>query len=308
MKKILFAAFIVILTATVTSCADDAAVNLVLPENKNLSLSCGGEFKIPLLTQNWIIESVKEMPSGNALVDKNDNPISLDGNETIEAYNGWFTISSKDKSSFTINLKENFDRSNPRNLAICINQDGERDYVHITQIAGETYELVESTFEEIKSEREIFKSTNGCCKTIFENNTSINQWFPSNNIFSSAVRSSDFQSDDYGAFKWMYENETEIIMPDLVVENLHPTWNKQCTYKEGITTEPYIKDILNGNKTLVPPYTKMYFTGEITYCKRVVNYTLTILNTSSKTKSNITGVWTQIIPISTTEIASDKPF
>lgn len=311
MKKILLATFIIILTATVTSCADDAAVNLVLPENKNIEVYCFSEIEIPLLTNTWMIESVKEMPSGNILLDKENNPISLDGNETIESSNGWFTISSKDKNSFTVNLKENFDKSNARNLAICINQNGERDYVYITQKAGTAYELVESTFEEIESKREIYDSSKECQNLTLTNNTAIEEWQTYEKVYMNVIRYSEFQSDDYGAFDWMSADETEIIMPDLLIDGNVRDLKNTYTYKEGVTTEPYNGGSYNGiqfeKKFLVPPHGEIHLSGKMTYCKRIVNYTFTIRNITTGTQSDITGIWTQIVPIATHTTVSDKP-
>ena len=314
MKKNLFATLIVLLVVTVSvilykSCA---TVHFVSPENKNIVLHSLAEIEIPLLADNWRIENVKEMPTGNILLDKGNNPISLDGSETIESANGWFTISSNNKRSFTIKLKENFDKLNPRKLTICINQNEKKDYVNVTQYAGKSYRVEKQIFSEIPDEREMFKGRQNTNKATFINKLDKGQWFSTKNLFSNLVISTEFKSDSYGAFEWMSDNDFEITMPGLKIDGIDHLWNKQCVYKEGVTTKPYINksdtsDDENKSEILVPPHHKIHLTGEVSYCKRTISYIFIVVNNTTETKFEVSGTCTQIIPIGTTEIVSDEP-
>lgn len=89
--------------------------------------------------------------------------------------------------------------------------------------------------------------------------------------------------------------------------SFNPKRNKRILYKEGLTTVPYIKDIEAGNKLLLPPYTTYCLTGEITYCKRRCRYTFTLENEDAGTRFDLHGYWTQIVPITSHTISSDKP-
>jgi hypothetical protein len=291
------------------SCDNSDDIKLIDPSYKTLELSCGYDFEVPVLTDNWNIESVRYMPSGEVILDKNDNPLTLNGNGEIEASNGWLILKRETKDKFIVNLKENFDPLHERVFVICINSNEDRDYVTITQQAGVGYKLVKSVYDEIEEKREIYTSKEGCSTLTLSNNTSEAVWKPTGYVFEDVVIFSSFESNDYGAFNWMPEGGVNIGIPDLIINNkIYSTASNIYTYKEGSVETPYIKDIPNGNKILIPPYSTIYLGGEITYCKRVCNYTLTIQNIGSGTQFEINGTWTQIVPISSHTISSDKPF
>lgn len=67
---------------------------------------------------------------------------SLDGIGKVEAKNGWLSLIRNNESGFTIRLKEYFDPEQERKLEICINSNGEKDYVKITQKGGQTYKII----------------------------------------------------------------------------------------------------------------------------------------------------------------------
>lgn len=286
-----------------SSCSKNDAVKLVDPLYKDLQLSCGSDFEIPMLTANWNIESVQYLPSGEVMPDKNGNPLALTGTGTIEAANGWLSIIRKGGDKFVLKLEENFDRSNERRFIICINEAGQRDYITVVQQAGPEYQLVKYEFNEIEEQRSIYVSDAECSPLILYNNTPEAVWKPTGFIFEKVVESSVFESDAYGAFEWMPAEGTDIHVPELIIDNII-CWNNRCAYKEGNTTIPIIKDIPNGSKILVPPYETISLSGEITYCKRVCNYTLTIRNTGSGTQFKISGIWTQIVPVSRNTISA----
>lgn len=285
------------------SCSKNDAVKLVDPLYKDLQLSCGSDFEIPMLTANWNIEAVQYLPSGETMPDKDGNPLALAGHGTVEAANGWLTLIRKSNDKFILKLEENFDKSNDRKFIICINEAGRRDYITVVQQAAPAYELVKYEFTEINEQRNIYVSNAECIPLTLHNDTPEAVWKPTGSIFEKVVESSVFESDSYGAFEWMPEEGIDINVPELIVDNFI-CWDNRCAYKRGNTTVPLIKDIPNGNKILVPPYETIYLKGEITYCKRICNYTLTIRNTASGTQFQINGIWTQIIPISSNTIAT----
>lgn len=289
------------------SCEKNDHLDLIKPEQKALEISCGADFDIQLLTDNWAIESASETPSGKVILDNANNPIALYGGGYIESSNGWLAFSRKNDNVFTIHLKENFDRSNIRRFTICVNSNGNKDYMTVTQRAGKGYKVVKTRYLENLSSRKIYTSTKGCSSLTLTNNTSKPIWEPSGYIFQDVVSSSTFESKDYGAFDWMPASGVELLMPELLIDNTI-WWDDVCVYKEGTTTTPYIKDIANGNKLLIPPFTTTYLKGEITYCKRLYDYRLTIENTASGSRFDISGSWTHVVPISSTTISSNEEF
>ena len=282
----------------VVSCDKNDNIELISPLYKDFNLSGGGNLEIPVLTDNWHIESVLYMPSKEAMLDKEGNPLTLEGDGAIEAANGWLALKRSEDNKLIVTLKENFDVSNERKFAIYINDGSHRDYVSIVQQAGAEYELVKSEYEEIETEREIYVSDEGCSSITLTNNISEAVWEPTGHIFEDVVESSSFESDAYGAFDWIQGKNIEISMPELLIDN-KIYWTDRCVYREGLTTTPYIKDIPGGSKILVQPYSTLHLKGEITYCKRVYNYTFTIQNTGSGTRFETSGVWTHITPVTT---------
>lgn len=304
MKPLLLIALSSLILCT-TSCEKNDHLDLINPEQKTLEIYCGADFDIELLTDYWNIESAIESPSGKVILDNGGNPIALyGGGSYIESSNGWLAFSRKSSNVLTIHLKENFDRSNIRRFTICVDSDGNKDYMTIIQRAGKGYKLVESRYLENFSGREIYTSTKGCSSLTLTNNTANPIWEPCGYIFQDVVSTSTFKSTDYGAFDWMHELGVDLFMPELLIDN-KIWWNGVCRYKEGTTTTPYIKDIANGNKLLMPPFTTTHLKGEITYCKRIYAYKYTIENISSGSRFNISGTWTHIEPISSNTISSN---
>ncbi len=289
-----------------TSCAGDDRFSIVDPTVKTLETTCGGDVEIPVNSLSWQIESVKAMPEGRLLTDREGRPMALEGNGKVEASDGWLALSRDKADALTLHLKENFDRSAPRQFEICLNENGRRDYIRVIQKAAQAYRLVKTSYEELEEEREIYLSDRGCSSLILQNPGPEAVWRPCSGIFKDVVESSEFTSDEYGAFDWMGEEEAEIAAPDLLIDDAI-YWNKRVLYKEGLTAVPYIKDIEAGNKLLLRPYTTYYLTGQITYCKRRCRYTFTIENEDTGSRFDIHGYWTQIVPISSHTISSDKP-
>jgi hypothetical protein len=55
------------------------------------------------------------------MLDKEGNPLILEGDGAIEAANGWLALKRSEDNKLIIALKENFDISNERKFAIYIN-------------------------------------------------------------------------------------------------------------------------------------------------------------------------------------------
>lgn len=289
-----------------TACDNDDHFSLVDPEVKTFEIACGQDFDIPVNSLSWQVESVKTLPDGQLLTDPEGRPLALEGNGKIEASNGWLALSRDKADALTIHLKENFNRSAPRQFEICLNENGRRDYITMTQRAAQAYRLVATRYEEMEEERDIYLSDRGCSPLILQNPGAEQVWRPTGSIFKDVVESSEFTSDEYGAFDWMGEEAPEISVPELLINDTI-YWNNSVRYQEGLATVPYITDIERGNKLLLRPYATYYLSGKITYCKRRCRYTFTIENEDTGTRFDIHGVWTQIVPISSHTILSDKP-
>ncbi|GAB3413572.1 hypothetical protein [Niabella aquatica] len=297
---------LVIGSVWLTSCTKSSNIEFIAPSYKTLEILSGGELEVPVLTSGWSIASVKYMPSGEAVLDHNGKPLTLKGNGHVAASSGWLTLIREGNDKFTIQLKENFDASSERKFEIVVtDKTGGEHYITVIQKRGKGYKLVKSEFKESEDQRRVYKSGEGCSTLTLSNSTSEAIWKPYAAIFENVVQSSNFESSNYGAFGWLPEEGVHISVPDLIIENkMYATG--RTIYKEGITTTPYIKDRFNDYKILVKPYYTVYLKGEITYCKRVFNYTLTVQNTDTGAQFKVSGIWIQIVPIANNTIISDK--
>lgn len=301
----LWITFVTLCMLCFISCDDNDGIALVDSSYKSLEIFCGRDVEIPVLVDNWYIESVWHMPSGEAMLDKDNRPLTLSGSGVLEASNGWLVLTRDTKDKFTVSLKENFDPVQERKFMITINNDGNRDYVTITQRAGAGYELVDQVVSEIEGEREIYTSDEECTPITLQNNTSEEVWEPTGYVFENVIISSHFESDDYGAFSWMPEEGVNISTPDLIMDDKnYGMAGGEYVYQEGTVRTPYINDIPNGDKLLMRPNSSMRLAGEVTYCKRVFNYTLTVENTVTGTRFEVNGVWMQVVPLSKHLISS----
>lgn len=297
MKNRVYSIIIAVFAILTTSCNKDEDAKLVNPEYKNIEVSGEVDLQIPVLASNWEIEMVKDANSGSIIVDREQKPLSLKGYGTVESANDWLTLERNSDNQFIVYLKENF-YTEERSFTICINDNGTKDYITIKQIKGKGYKLINTKFQEIEEMREIYSSDEGCRTITLTNYSAEAQWKPSGKIFEYVVYSSSFESDDYGAFQWNDNSDLEIRVPELIIDNAVRGNCRTVVYKQQATTIPYI----NESSTLVHPYTPITLRGEITYCKRVCQYTFRIENLSSGGQFDIQGTWTEITPISSTTI------
>lgn len=300
--KHIFYLFLFLFLLCHVSCNKSDESNFIDPFFRTLDISGGIVGEIPVLADNWYIESVQEMPSGIDMLDENNKPMMLSGNGTTNAANGWLSLMRENDKGFTINLRENFDKTTDRKFIICINAGGMRDYVRLIQHVGSEYELIKSEYEEWEEAREIYTTNEGCYELELSNNTSEAVWKPTGYIFKDVVETSIFESDDYGAFDWTLDTEIKLKTPDLIIDN-QMYWSALTVYKKGIATIPFVKDIEKGSTILVQPYSYVSLKGEMTYCKRIYKYTFTIKNKDTGSVFQIEGRWTHITPVSSNTIA-----
>jgi len=289
-----------------SSCSKSSNIELISPSYKTMEILCGGDIEVPVLTNNWSIASVKYMPSGETVLDHEGQPLTLKGKGQIAASSGWLTLIREGDDKFTVQLKENFDILPERKFEIAITDEtGGKNYVTIIQKRGSEYKIVKSEFTELEDQRHIYTSDEDCSPLTLSNPTSEAVWKPDGYIFEKVMESSHFESNDYEAFGWLPEEDIYIYAPELIIDNQSYGFSK-TVYKEATTKTPYIKDVQNYSKILVRPFSTIYVTGEITYCKRVCNYTLTVQNADTGTQFKASGIWTQIVPITGRTIVSDK--
>ena len=294
MRHIVYFITVMLLAVITVSCEKDEDAKLVAPEYKEIVISGGGEFEIPVMSSDWAIGGVKNLLTGQEILDKDNHPMTLSQSGEVESADGWFTLIREGSNSFVVRLKDNFNNSS-RNFAICITSNGNKDNVTFVQNRAKGYKLVETQFELIEGTQKIYTSDKGCYSLTLTNATAEEVWEPTKDIFRDVVYSSKFESDDYGAFEWADENTT-IHMPELLIDHFL-RWDGSCLYKQGESTVLFNQIHGTNDKLLVEPFTTVRLRGEMEYCKRAFNYIFTVENESTGVQFQITGVWTQIIPL-----------
>ena len=111
------------------------------------------------------------------------------------------------------------------------------------------------------------------------NDTGVEKSFDITAIFAGVKYSSEFTSEDYGAFDWIAASDSLITMDQLLVDG-SVRWNGKVLYKKGTTLEDFVKES-SKEEIIVAPNTTLQVSGEMEYLERTCEYTFTIKNASS---------------------------
>ena len=288
-----------------SACEQEKNIALIDSDYKLLSLHSGGNIEVPVISAHWNIAFVEDLATGEKFVDHQGAILSLDGFGEVQAANGWFALSRQNEQSFELILKENFDQGKERQFRIHIQSGTNQDDITIVQQTGSEYKLVKTAFVELEEQRLVYTTNEDCKSLVLTNNTDQEVWKPTGSVFEHVAYSSTFKSDDYGAFDWARGKEIEIVTPELIIDGMSYSRRDQHIYTNNTIETPYIKDITNGSKVLLPPFYSLRLSGEATYCDRAYNYTFTIENVSTGSRFNVIGTWTNRTVLSTNTIASD---
>jgi hypothetical protein len=254
---------------------------------------------IPINAKDWSVEYVKDGVSGEMLLDKAGKPVVLDALGSVELQTGWLKLEKKQVGDLlTVSLKENFS-ADPRKFLIGIIADGKRDKLSFTQTRGKGYAIVKKEILEVPGSRKEYTSDEGIDAITLSNSSSTAKNMETSVIFKNVHYSSEFISEDYGAFDWMSSQDSLISMDEVVREGA-TYWAGKVPYKKGQTLEPYIKEGGSRESVLVQPYTSIKVRGEMHYLERECLYTFTVKNLSSGNTFEISGTWKQKIPLSPT--------
>lgn len=307
LKTSLFFTAAVFLSGIMTSCVKDdfdADPDLVDPEVKERKLNTGfTDDVIDIKAETWSIPYVKGGTTGELLKDSNGEPFKVEGNDSTVLDQGWLSMMRTTDNKLKMTLKENFSDS-PRHFIIGIISDNTKDEFAIIQSRGEAYELVDKKITEVPDSRKVYKSNEGCTTITFVNDTDKPKQVVTSEVFKDVKYSSEFKSQDYGAFEWIKGQDSLIFMDELLHEG-SIYWTKQVPYVSGTTYENYIKPDGSKEELTLRPFDTKVVSGEMTYIERTCNYTFTIRNKTSGNRFVVSGTWQQKVPIISHTILND---
>ncbi|MFD2599914.1 hypothetical protein ACFSQ3_13230 [Sphingobacterium corticis] len=285
---------------TITSCQKErtAPTSLLEDQFKDMTRHGGisGNIKIQA-PSDWTVDYVKLENESLILKDISDAEFRVINTDTVVAKNGWFRMAkSSHGDSLFIDLKENFENV-PRILVIGLKANGKEEEMRITQHRGKSYKIIDKKISEIDSLRRIYVSSHQCKPQTFSNYTSIPQKFSDRNVFWDVQHSSIFKSEDYGAFLWMSERDSTLMMEDLIIDGTI-VWTGRVSYRNGTSNTPYQRGAVI--ETQVNPNETITLNGEVKYVERTSHYVFTIQNEEAGNQFEITGTWKQTVPISST--------
>ncbi|MEJ7560746.1 MAG: hypothetical protein WKF66_20715 [Pedobacter sp.] len=291
-----------IVLALLLSCKKDASkpkITLFSNDYKNLQLSSG--FKnnsISINGADWSVEYVKDAASGKAFLDQAGQTVALKTSGSVELQNGWLKLERKQADDqLILSLKENLS-ANPRKFLIGILADGNRDELSIAQTRGQGYAIVKKEITEVTGSRNEYTTDEGLYPITVTNNDFIAKYLDISEIFKDVKHMSELSSEDDDAFSWVNTKDTSIFMQEIKKDGTI-YWSQNVPYKKGQSFEPYVK---MGSKIqgLVQANTTVRIRGKVTYLSRESHYTFTIKNLSSGNTFEVSGIWKQKVPISTT--------
>lgn len=283
----------------IASCQKEqtASISLLEDQFKDMNQRGGISGNIKISANDWTVSYVKLENQQQSLKDSTGSDFVVNNTDTVVSNNGWLRMAkSSHGDSLFIDLKENFENM-PRILIIGLKANGNEDEIRITQRRGKSYKIIDKNISEIDSLRRIYISSHQCKPQTFSNYTSIPQKFSDRNVFWDVQHSSIFKSEDYGAFLWMSERDSTLMMEDLIIDGTI-VWTGRVSYRNGTSNTPYQRGVVI--ETQVNPNETITLNGKVKYVERTSHYVFTIQNEEAGNRFEITGTWKQTVPISST--------
>lgn len=273
----------------------DATPDLVEPEMKERKINTGfTDHVVEIKGETWSIPYIKDGVTGDLLKDSLGQPYRLDAIGSKRLEKGWLNIEMTAEHKLKMNLLENFSDS-PRHFVVGLISDNKKDEFSVIQSRGEAYELVDRKIEEIAGSRKIYVSTEGCSTMEVSNPGNQPLEVEIKDIYKGVNYSSEFASEDYGAFEWMGKTDSLVNMGELLVDG-EMRWSKQVPYRKGSSLEPFLNAGYSSKITLQPGQNNL-ISGEMEYLERSCTYTFTIKNKTSGNQFKVSGIWKQKVPL-----------
>jgi len=292
--------FLVCVLLLLNSCTkennEQAEIDLIDPQLKKLVVKTGFSDTVTIKSKTWSIAYVKDGMSGEPLKDANGIPIQLDDIGTVQLAEKWLELEKTNNNKLNITLLENF-TDEPRNFVIGIqSENDERQEMRFVQSRGEGYELIEKEIVEIEGSRKIYTSSEGCSTVTLVNNSDLEKKMETSVVFKGVKYSSEFSSDDYGAFDWIGKEDSLIFMDELMRDG-YIVWADQVPYQKGIAFEDFMKPNGSKEELTLRPNSVVVVSGEMEYLERSAEFTFTIKNKTSGNRFKIKGIWSQKVPL-----------
>lgn len=274
----------------------DANHQLVDPSLSEQKINTGfTKQDVPIKADNWSISYVKDGITGEPLKNKAGEPFKLSEAGVMELESGWLKMEKTADNKLIVSLLENFS-DHPRKFIVGLVADNKLDAITYIQSRGESYEIIKKDIQEVEGSRKVYRSTEGCSSMTITNDTGLEKSFDITAIFAGVKYSSEFTSEDYGAFDWIAASDSLITMDQLLVDG-SVRWNGKVLYKKGTTLEDFVKES-SKEEIKVAPNTTLQVSGEMEYLERTCEYTFTIKNASSGHQFPVKGTWKQKVPLS----------
>jgi len=275
---------------------EQVVIDLIDPQLKELVINTGFSDTISINGAVWSVAYVKDGLSGEQLKDAEGIPVQLDDIGTVKLADKWLELEKTDDNKLHITLLENF-TDEPRNFVIGIqSENNQPQEMRFIQSRGEGYELIENDIVEIEGSRKIYISSEGCSTVTLVNNSDQEKKMETSVVFNDVKYSSEFSSDDYGAFDWIDKEDPFIFMDELMRDGAI-VWADRVPYQKGIAFEDFMKPNGSKEELTIRPNSTVVVSGEMEYLERSAEFTFTIKNKTSGNRFKIRGIWSQKVPL-----------
>ena len=275
---------------------DRDEIHLIDPQLKELVLKTGLSENITINSAAWSIGYVKDGMTGEMLKDADGIPMQLNDVGTVSLKDKWLELEKTTDNKLNMILLENFSDT-PRNFIIGIqSENNESQEMRFVQSTAEGYELIEKEIVEIQGSRKIYTSSEGCSTITLVNNSDQEKKMETSVVFEGVKYSSEFSSEDYGAFDWI-DKEDPLIFMDELMRDGDIVWSKTVPYQKGIAYENFIKPNESKEELTLRPNSTVVVSGEMEYLERSAEFIFTIKNKASGNRFKIKGIWSQKVPL-----------
>lgn len=294
---------LLILFAYFASCSNDNDIPLINPSVTFIEMEGeGGSTDVNFSGSDWKISGITNK-NGNVKVNgdihifhdgsiRKNHILSLEGFGRIETSGGsqGFVITRDNPTNLNVELKEN-SSGEEFNFTIDLQSGNEIKKINVEQkkSQGYSFESIEYNLKENDGDSLFVRNGTGYRFNI----PSPQDFYFSPFTGIEINKKVYFKSDDKEAFVWFENSSIKVKVPSYIDNQKIYTADEKVVYTNLTIVLPHGFENM---ETVILPSGKSMFTTQIQFRKRIVSYTLHMINKRTGNKKIVEGKWVEIAP------------